>query len=448
MAPRVLHYSDLENAYDTPERIGRVAGVLRARDGPDALVAGSGDNTAPGVLSLVTDGRQALDFFEAVEPDADTLGNHDFDNGRDALDAVIDESPHPWTVANVTVDGRPIATDRGVTPTVTVEVDGETVGLVGVVAPETPSMVPHLSEPTFSDPVAAVRRAVDSLAADGADYVVALAHTSDDDSRRIARETAVDAVLAGHAHDPTDAVIDGTVLTRPGASGRLVYEVDLGTRTATRHETAEFPVVDDVAGALRDRIAAHGLDEVVDTVDDPLSRDRAHKLHGEWRLGNFVADAYRWATGADVGLQNAGGIREGPPLSGPVTVGELVGLSPFEEPVVVAEVTGDRLRQIAREADGRAVDGVPDYWWGHVSGLRIDGTPSDPTASVGGDPIDPAATYRIATPAFVLGSDREFPSLSPEHRVDAVEAQYEVIVAYAREHGVEAPLDGRLPEWA
>jgi 2',3'-cyclic-nucleotide 2'-phosphodiesterase (5'-nucleotidase family) len=40
-------------------------------------VVGTGDNTAPGVLSLATEGRAALPFFEAVEPDADTFGNHD-----------------------------------------------------------------------------------------------------------------------------------------------------------------------------------------------------------------------------------------------------------------------------------------------------------------------------------------------------------------------------------
>jgi len=46
---RILHYSDIENAYDEPERIGQLAAVLRARRTPDTLVVGSGDNTGPGV---------------------------------------------------------------------------------------------------------------------------------------------------------------------------------------------------------------------------------------------------------------------------------------------------------------------------------------------------------------------------------------------------------------
>jgi len=72
----------------------------------------------------------------------------------------------------------------------------------------------------------------------------------------------------------------------------------------------------------------------------------AVRLDGETRVGNFLADAYRWATGADVGLQHTPGLRTGPPLSGPVTRGESSGLVPFDARVVVAEVSGGRLERI------------------------------------------------------------------------------------------------------
>lgn len=54
---RLLHYSDIENVSDDPEQIGRLADLIdRLRD-ERTIVAGTGDNTAPGVLSLVTEGR-------------------------------------------------------------------------------------------------------------------------------------------------------------------------------------------------------------------------------------------------------------------------------------------------------------------------------------------------------------------------------------------------------
>lgn len=77
MSLRLLHYSDVENAYDDPGRVGRLAGLLQELEGEDALLCGTGDNTSPGVLALVTRGEQALTLFEAIKPDVATFGNHD-----------------------------------------------------------------------------------------------------------------------------------------------------------------------------------------------------------------------------------------------------------------------------------------------------------------------------------------------------------------------------------
>jgi len=512
MPPRVLHYSDLENAYDTPERVARLAAVVADRRGPDALVAGSGDNTGPGVLSLVTEGRQSLDFFDAVDPHVETVGNHDLDHGADALTDLVADAPQRWVLANVELDGEQYGAAAGIRARTTVDIDGATVGVVGVLDPATPTMTPGTDHLDFEDPVGAVARECDALRTDAGgtesgraevveaepgwtgadesvDFVVALAHTTDEDARRIASETAVDAVLAGHSHEQTATTVDGTPLVRPGATGALVFELDLASGAVTARETADAEPVPELVAALDARLDAAGLNEVVGRVDDPLSRERAVRLAGEWRLGNFVADAYRWKTGADVGLQNGGGIREGPPLSGVVTAADLVSCSPFDEPVVVAAVSGAELTAAAHEADGRLVSSLPDYWWGHVSGMRIDerdpgmgdtreddtdrgarvdgGEASEPstvgdggdatTAStaldypriydvtVDGDPVDPTETYTVAMPAYLLKTDREFPTLGRDHQVAETDAQYDVIVDYARECGIEAALEGRVP---
>ncbi|WP_436924654.1 bifunctional metallophosphatase/5'-nucleotidase [Halosimplex amylolyticum] len=448
MSPRVLHYSDLENAYDTPDRIARVAGLLADRRAPDALLAGSGDNTGPGVLSLVADGHQSLDFFDAVDPHVETVGNHDFDHGFDALESIVEGSPQQWVLANVRLDGERFGAAAGVDPVTTVPVDGATVGVVGVLDPATPDMTPGTDALDFADPVETVEEWAPRLRERGADHVIALAHTTDDDARSIASETGVDAVLAGHSHHQHAGVVDGTPLTRPGATGQYVYEVDLESGDVILHEPQEADPAPDVESALRDRIATEGLDEVVAHVDTPLSRDRERRLGGEWRLGNFVADAYRWKTGADVGLQNGGGIREGPPLSGAVTVADLVSVSPFEEPVAVASVTGTELRSVVREADGRHVDGLKDYWYGHVSGMRVAAENGGYVPYVDGDAVDPADRYTVAVPNYILITDLEFPTLTEDHAVEHDDLQYEVVVDYARECGIDAPLDGRIPDAA
>jgi len=456
MPPRVLHYSDIENAYDDPDRSGRLAGLVESRRDDDALVLGTGDNTAPGVLSMVTEGRQALDFFSAVAPDADTFGNHDFDYGPDATADIVRESPQSWVSANVVwaegagenSAGERFARDAGVVPSTVVEVDGTTVGLTGVTDPKTGSMCPGASELAFTDPVAAVRREADRLRDRGVDAVVVLSHLGGGDDE-LARETDVDAILGGHVHSRRVETVDGTLCTRPGANGHSVLEVDLelapSTDAVTVHDVTAGPIDEAVAEAMQRRRAAAGLDEVVGHVEDPISRDRSLKHTGECRIGNFVADAYRWAADADVGLQNSGGIREGPPLAGDVTVADLVSVVPFDEPVIVAELTGRELRQLCREADGEHVQTVADRWHAHVSGLTVhrDGSGVE-DVRLDGTPVSTDDTYTVATTDYLLHTDHEFPVLADHHRVERLSTQYEVLAAYASERGIDPAVEGRI----
>jgi 2',3'-cyclic-nucleotide 2'-phosphodiesterase (5'-nucleotidase family) len=193
------------------------------------------------------------------------------------------------------------------------------------------------------------------------------------------------------------------------------------------------------------RREAAGLDEVVGHVADPITRDRAVKHTGECRIGNFIADAYRWAADADVGLQNSGGIREGPPLAGAVTVADLVSVVPFDEPVAVAELTGRELRQLCRQADGEHVQTVADRWHAHVSGLTIhrDGSGVE-AVRLDGAPLAAADTYTVATTDYLFHTDHEFPVLSDRHRVERLSTQYEVLADYARERGIDPAVEDRI----
>jgi 2',3'-cyclic-nucleotide 2'-phosphodiesterase (5'-nucleotidase family) len=447
MGPRLLHYSDVENAFDDPERIGRLAGLLGSLDGEDALVAGTGDDTSPGVLALATEGRQSLPFFEAVDTDVETFGNHDFDYGPAATRGIVADSPQTWVSANVMENGDRFGADEGVVPWTVLEADGERVGFFGVTDPTTASINPAAEGLEFTDPMAAAERAVDALRTEAVDHVVALSHLGKDDDD-LARRVDVDVVLGGHVHDERVAHVDGTVLTRPGVNGRVLMEVSLPDGEVVRHEVADGPLDDGVADAIRETERETGMAEVVATVAEPVARDREAAFGGESRLGNWVTDAYRWATGADVGLQNAGGIREGDPLAGEVTAADVVGLVPFEEPIDVAELSGAELVDVVTEGAGEHVAFERDgAWHAHLSGASavIDADAGEVVElRVGGEPVDPGATYTLATSSYLLYTDHEFPSLTESHRVDQGGIQYEVLLEYARDRGIDPTVDGRI----
>ncbi|MDB9233124.1 bifunctional metallophosphatase/5'-nucleotidase [Halorubrum ezzemoulense] len=459
---RLVHYSDIENVFDAPERAARLAGRIRALSGPDAAVVGTGDTTAPGVLSLVATGRQVLDFYEVTDTALDTFGNHEFDYGPDPLRGLVADSPATFVSANVRGEaGEPFGRDEGVVPWATREVDGETVGFVGVTDPATDSLNPMAADLSFDDPVSAARDALAEMRAavaererggggdEGLNHVVVLSHlgAGDDD---LARELDVDAIAGGHVHSRRNEVVDDTLLVRPGVNGEAVAEIDLDSEppAATLHEPDGADPAPGLADALAERMAAADLDETVDTVDRPIERSGDVVHGGECRVGNFVADAFRWIHDADVGLSNAGGLRQGDPWTGDVTKADLISLIPFEEPVALASVTGAELSDVFREMAAPDVDfGEDDWWHGHVSNARVvwdDDAELVLEATVGGEPIDPDARYTVAVSEYLLHSEHEYPTLGQRHRVDEADIQYEVLAAYAREHGIAPEIEGRI----
>ncbi|RNJ26764.1 bifunctional metallophosphatase/5'-nucleotidase [Halosegnis longus] len=444
---RLLHYSDIENAYDDPARLARLAGTIDARRDADTLVFGTGDNTSPGVLPLVTKGEQALDFFHAVDPDADTFGNHDFDYGPDRALDIIERAPQPWLCANVKRDGEQFGHESGVRPWQIFERDGKRVGVFGLVTPKTASINPATEDVVFTDPIAAAEEAVADLRAKGVDYVVCLSHLGRGDET-LAAEVDVDVVLGGHNHAELVERLDDTLLTRPGVNGQVLFEVTLPEKAVTRHVVADGPRDETIAEAVETRLDEAGVDEVVATVEEPIERTEVACFHGESRVGNFVADAYRWETDADVGLQNSGGIRSGPALSGEVTVGDLISLIPFDEPLAVAELTGAELREVFRQGEGSRLGfGEPDWWHAHLSGATIEYDRASDTltsATVNGEPLDPDRTYRVALADYLLHSDDEFPAVGMDHRVETTRTQYEVLADYARSEGLDPTVEGRV----
>jgi len=444
---RLLHYSDIENAYDDPDRLGRLAGSVDAYRDSDTLVFGTGDNTSPGILPLVTKGEQALDFFHAVGPDADTFGNHDFDYGPDRALELVERAPQPWLCANVERDGEPFGREAGVRPWQIFERDGQRVGVFGLVTPKTASINPSTEDVVFTDPIIAAEDAVADLRREGVDYVVCLSHLGRGDET-LAAEIDVDVVLGGHNHAEQIERLGDTLLTRPGVNGAVFFEVTLPDMEVTRHVVADGPRDEWVTAAVETRLTAAGVGEVVATVAEPIERTEVACFHGESRVGNFVADAYRWATDADVGLQNSGGIRSGPSLVGEVTVGDLISLIPFDEPLSIAEVTGRELRELFRQGEGSRLGfGEPDWWHAHLSGARIEyerATDTLTEATVGGEAIDPERTYRLALADYLLHSDDEFPVVGMDHRVETTRTQYEVLADYARAEGIDPAVEGRV----
>ncbi len=433
---RILHYADLENAPDHPSHAARLSGAIRDRRDDVTVVTGGGDNTAPGVLSLATDGRHALDVFDRIRPDLDTLGNHDFDNGLEATRRIVRASPQTWVCANLYLEDERFGHEVGIVPWTVVERAGERLGVIGITDPATPDITPPAAPLTTTDPVEAAADAIDELRDLDIDWFVALSHLGHGDDR-LARAVEFDVILGGHVHESRIDHVADTLVVRPGANASGIVEVQLDEDPyALYHDLASAPVDESLQGALQERMTEVGLSEVVATVTDPLERTRDAIRRGDCDLAVLLAEAYRHATDADVGLQNSGGVRNGPHLVGDVTAADLVGVVPFDEPVAIAELTGEELRTVL---DAQRPTSPEEGWRGYASGVTVtwdDGILD--SVAVNGEPLDPKATYRLATSEYVFGTPYEFPTLTTQQVVSTTErTQYRIVVDFAREGGLD-----------
>lgn len=451
MTVRLLHYSDLEYAFDDPANVARVAAAVAGLRDERTLVLGTGNNTAPSVLGIRTGGRQALDFFNAVDTDYETFGNHDFDHGVDTTVGLVRDAPNEWLTANVYDDeslfGSPYTASSAVTA-----VDGHRVGLVGVTTAKTTTN-PRAASLTVTDPIDAAVEAVAGLRDEDVEFVVVLAHVGD---AELATAVDADVVLDGHVHAMTTSTHDGTQYVRSGGGGTHVTEVELTPDDPPRvriHAVDEAAVGLDAAleAALERRIADTGLDEVVATLRVPVECGEAAVNCGESPIGNFVTDALRRATGADVAVVPAGGFRVGPPLVGEVTAFDLHRLAPFDDEFCVVECTGEDLLNVVpelalvdREAACTAGDAVSTSHFGHVSGMVVvwdDARDTVRELRVDDEVVEADATYTLATIDCFL--DRTLSTLDRDDAVETYRGEHP-FVAYARGNGIDHETDGRI----
>ncbi|HYJ79744.1 MAG TPA: bifunctional UDP-sugar hydrolase/5'-nucleotidase, partial [Longimicrobiaceae bacterium] len=440
-------------------------------DGP-TLVLSAGDDLQGTTISNLSWGRATIAAFNAAGYDAAAIGNHEFDWGQDTLRARVAESRFPWLAANLFVaaaDTQP----AWVRPWVMLERRGVRIGIVGIALPSTPEVVlaGRVDGLRFDPAAPAIDRAARAARAAGADFVIVTMHVGASCERpgtapeeessgcggsmlEVAEALAepVDLIVGGHTHRRVMTAAGGIPVVE-AASYTTAYSVtDLerrGGRSAAVHRAVHTPYVDEVDP---DTAVARVVEEwgravrplserVVASLAGPLGHDG-----GEEPLGNLIADAFRAATGAQAALVNNGSIRRGLP-AGPLSYGVLYELQPFQNGLVVLEVTGAQLR--AALEVGLGDRGRPNA---HVSGISVSYDPAAPRGlrvreiRLGdGRPVAPDDRVTLGVSEFVAGGGDRFEPLSglPARRAGTVDLDALIAYLQAQPQPVAGPAIGR-----
>ncbi|MER2106954.1 MAG: bifunctional 2',3'-cyclic-nucleotide 2'-phosphodiesterase/3'-nucleotidase [Solibacillus sp.] len=208
------------------------------KENPNALLLDNGDSIQGTPLGSYMQAVKKLNEGEvhptiasmnALDYDAATLGNHEFNYGLDYLDEIRDDAPFSFVNANVRS-----ATTGGLIyePYVLVDKDvvdssGKettvTVGVTGIVPPQILKWDKANLEGkvTVDDAVNAVKAIVPEMKDMGADVVVVLSHSGigdathedgeEDISYLLSKIPDVDAIITGHAHDVFPGKVDASL---------------------------------------------------------------------------------------------------------------------------------------------------------------------------------------------------------------------------------------------
>ena len=95
----LLTYNDVQTAAAEngtfPKLVSLIDERRTAHDNP-VFVAGAGDEVSPHALSPISQWRVAVDVTNVIQPDADVVGNHEFDFGLAEVSNFTAASEYPW----------------------------------------------------------------------------------------------------------------------------------------------------------------------------------------------------------------------------------------------------------------------------------------------------------------------------------------------------------------
>ncbi len=434
--------------------------VNELRDGrKNHIFVAAGDLIgASPLLSAMFHDEPTIESLSLMGLDVASVGNHEFDEGKDELLRMqnggchpVDgcQGPHPFAGAKfryLAASTFEKGTGKTVFPPYEIrQFDGIPVAFIGLTLKGTPGLVspPSIAGLEFRDEAETVNALVPELKALGVEAIVVLIHeggfpTGDynecpgisgpiiDIVQKF--DKAVDIVVSGHTHQAYVCEIDGRLVTSADKYGTIVTAIDVKLDPATRdvlsahadnvivrtgvlakdpEQTALLEAYDKVAGPIANRVAG--------SVTAPLSR--MPNDAGESVLGDIIADAQLAATraeavgGAAVAFTNPGGIRSdiAKKPDGAVTYADVFAAQPFRNQLVTMTLTGAQIKTMleqqwldpARPRILQVSKGFSYSWDGAKPfGERVVGM------SLNGQPVDPATSLRVTVNGFLaVGGD-------------------------------------------
>lgn len=191
----------------------------------------------------------------------------------------------------------------------------------------------------------------------------------------------------------------------------------------------------------------HKVDSLMSPVVGTVARDLTVR-RPEGALSNLLSDILIWGSARfgehpDFAVYNMGGIRASL-AKGKVTIGDVVDVAPFDNKLCLLTLTGAQVTQLFEQIAAVGGEGVS-----HEVALVISSDHKLVSATVGGKPIDPNASYRIATLDYLAQGNDKLDAFKQKTQLVSPQTEENnvryIIMDYFRTHGtVDAAIEGRI----
>ncbi|MCL2104528.1 MAG: bifunctional metallophosphatase/5'-nucleotidase [Kiritimatiellaeota bacterium] len=406
----ILAVNDMHATIDRFPRFAALVEGIRAKH-PGLLVFSAGDNRTGNPVNDMhpEPSHPMLTLMNKVGFNLSCMGNHEFDAGTVALRRLVYRSHFRYVCANMFM---PDALRLHIEPYKMFEVDGARVAVLGLLEladrgiPE--AHPDNLTGIAFRPPLDVAEEY--RWLRDRCDVFILLAHLAYENSVALANAYPYpDLIISGHSHTAVDHeavdvkdIQNGVLVTQAGSHLKhatyIILEIEDGKVTKRKARLLNVEAFDREDAEVRAMVDDFNNNDVLKTVLTQVATD--FKNYEE--LGCLMTDAVRLETGADIALQNPGGVRLKTLPKGPVTVGTIYQLDPFGNEAVEFHLDGEEVLRLI-EAAYRADKGAS-----YVSGICYDMT-LDPQGQVkrvdvrmaDGTPLDLQRRYKVVMNSYL-----------------------------------------------
>lgn len=432
------------------------------KENPKTLILDAGDVFQGTPFYNFYLGEPDIKAMGAAGYDVMTVGNHDLDNGILNLKKQTQYADFPLLNGNVTYSKNGLLAFR---PFHIFDIYGTKIGVMGFLSPHAWQAVATKNKEglTFLDPVKQANKISEQIRPK-VDLLISLHHAGIFHDVDYAKEMkGVDIIVGGHSHTQMDKAqfvknnnpngIGGTLIHQAYYMGVYVGRIDLYLEDGKiKRYTSKLVLMDDSfdkAPAQPEKVS-----EIVESYGKKLDKDMNQvlgeslenmstdgKYKGPFGLGSLMADIIRESHKTEIGIMNTGGVRSDLP-KGPITVGNIFQIMPFDNAITTFKMQGKDLRKILEINASRL--GISKNMQFSGIAYTVKGK-NLVSASVNGKPLEPNRWYTVAAPDYVFQGNE---AMSFEAAKDAYSTGVlirDLMIDYVkRVKQVKAPKDQRL----